>query len=728
MLKKNVTQNLPDISGIDYRDLEILEENDEREYFDPTVDPFALIKTQKTLDEILNYTVDEQISFENNLLDDCGFKIESILNSNRDHLVIGPMGSGKTYAFIKTALDNRTKVIFLVPLRVNDQQLSKEHSLKSLKDLKNVKKIKKTLASETLMICVYDSLPKIYDALIELDDLHNWIVIVDEVHNFISQADFRYMALRKMRNMLPGFKNRIYLTGTAEGLIPCLRTYSKELYVNYFYKNNPVVSNGKLTLFPTSDTATKFLLHHLVKNQVEGLTVIAIDSITIVKSVANKIKRFLGTNKVQALSSKEKKGKTYAEIINNQSIKKDIKYLVTTSVISDGCNIKNKNISAIYSVNWKDLNKLRQLHSRFREADDTVKYYDVFKFKESTIKGPLVDIDESFRKRKEHLENLAHNLSDGLLRKSSKDYEHHHSGNYFYYVNNIVLLDQFLVQYLILKGLFYQLNNPDERLKYYSCYSNFSEEDISIESVTLNTDEDKIINAIIDTDIKKRFISTLYKYADNLPDIIKKINDKRRKIDVKPGTKTKSTAQVKIENLIGDPLALELLNEFISLYNIIQNPAICIRLISYDKKLLKAVKEWIRMMSIYYEIKLTNKKKFGNNDQLVANTISHINRSISSDNELNPKELSKKLKITEYKLKKYISSIFNFIEKPKIKRNKRLINFSERSLNDLLPENKLFLNYENPIDTPGNDMIFNSQKSLIRKLALVKSKSRNVKK
>ncbi|MGE5457334.1 MAG: hypothetical protein ACM3RX_03175, partial [Methanococcaceae archaeon] len=71
---------------------------------------------------------------------------------------------------------------------------------------------------------------------------------------------------------------------------------------------------------------------------------------------------------IQILHSQEKESETYSSIVKSEKIPEGVKYILTTSVISDGVNIGNGNIDAVYMIESENLIQLRQFVARFRKG------------------------------------------------------------------------------------------------------------------------------------------------------------------------------------------------------------------------------------------------------------------------------------------------------------------------------------------------------------------------
>jgi len=492
--------------------------------------PYRIIQTQKSVNELLSIDYDSTTYYSDHLWDDCEKKITEIFLEESDSLVRAPMGSGKSTAFINASKFNVSKVIFVVPLKINDQQLSDRLKLISRRDLPD-DQLTEILKNEHFIICVYESLSKIYAILRKLNDVGSWTVIFDEVHNFISQARMRQKVFRLIRRLLPEFKKTIFLTGTPEGVLNCLKTYSTKLVTHSFIKKVEDNLSGDLTLIPTSNNSFDILAQHLVNNPVNGLTIIAIEDKGLLIKLKDILTNVFSNSPTEIIHSDVKEGQVYSDLVETGLIGSHIKYLLTTSVISDGCDIDNENIEAFYSLGWNDLNKLRQMHSRFRKANGKIKYYDIFKEIADLNSGILTDIDLTFHEWSQSLQDNLPFFDRAINRIPLKDLHSHPTHRFYYQDIDNLQVDQFLIQYEIMSDFFQELRIMNNRRNFYSAFSKFKDDKLIIEKIDFNSKTNQFINDCFRFKRKQKLLVTLFNNCENASELLRKTSDDRFKTE-----------------------------------------------------------------------------------------------------------------------------------------------------------------------------------------------------
>lgn len=610
------------------------------------------------------------------------------------------MGSGKSTAFIKAADRNLSKVIFVVPLRINDQQLSKRNNLRSRSDELDDVELTKILANERFIICVYESLSKIYSLLRKLNDVASWVVVFDEVHNFVSQARMRGMVFRLIRQILPQFKKTIYLSGTPEGVFHCLNTYSKNLVSHRFINNNGAKDSGHLTLIPTLTESFDILTQHLVNNPTDGLTVIAIENKRLLLELKEILTSVFENSPTEIINAEEKEGTLFYDLVVTGLVSNHLKYLLTTSVISDGCDIDNENIDAFYSLDWNDLNKLRQMHSRFRKTNGKTKYYDIFQEKSDIDPGVVIHIHDTFNLWCQSLENNLSFMNMPINRSSVKDFQSLPNQPFYYQSYNKIYIDRFLVQYRIMAHFFKDLRDPETRKSFYSNFSIFKKDNLSIEKINFNSKTSKYINECVLLKRKKNLLVELFNNSDSAVELLRKTSDDRFK------TEKYSEVETSLFQLQQHKDIVKVIKYFNSLNIFIKNTQIVIALLSYEEKKINELVDWMEIMNIYYKIKNHNQRAFKRNEKQNADIIRIIVKNISSDNNININDTQKKSGISKFLIKKNLQKIF-IVKQLHGYSGRGIYNIeSEISLKNLLQRETLDLYGLANIEIPVNSELF----------------------
>ena len=325
--------------------------------------------------------------------------IEDILKTNGNKLIIAHMGTGKSTSIINVSAELKLKTIFVVPLIVNVDQFYEKY-----KDVTGVNRIRKQNANQlasvlnnnanNVIICTYDRLEKVSKHLENVGQINKWTLVMDEAHNFVSQSNYRHIALRKLRLYGGKYAKIVLLSGTPEVLFTPLLTTEINPTIYEFKKNTNTQNKGFFkTLYSDKVDSLSILLDHLLSSESRsktGLRIIVQENITKLEE----IKASLITNKlaredeIYLLNARAKDSESWDEIVSNSRLNNNVKYFLSTSVISDGCNLENTNVVEFFSIDWYDLTKLRQMQSRLREAPDNLIYYDILSLKEKRNQVP----------------------------------------------------------------------------------------------------------------------------------------------------------------------------------------------------------------------------------------------------------------------------------------------------------------------------------------------------
>ena len=138
----------------------------------------------------------------------------------------------------------------------------------------------------------------------------------------------------------------------------------------------------KLNLIRYESNGFRKMFNFLCEKRFANKVIILIDSRKYLAILELLILEYLvdgDTDRVITLNSNEKQSKTFQEIANSDNIPEYVKYILTTRVISDGVNIKNKDIDAVVFLDCRDFALKRQFISRCRNGIN-VGVYDFLSF------------------------------------------------------------------------------------------------------------------------------------------------------------------------------------------------------------------------------------------------------------------------------------------------------------------------------------------------------------
>ena len=297
--------------------------------------------------------------------DECTRQIENALLDNKCKNIIAPTGAGKNFAICNIAKRLGQRVILLVPYTMNVRQTVTEYGFDSPISIRDSIFNQEDPNSKYHIVSTYDSLGILMESGI---DPSKYILVIDEYHNFVIQSSFRNRAILNVEKSLPYFKKIITITGTPEGVI----------FNNYeSIKLSPVNQNEKtkVHIIKYKGELLDAVLAHIQISQHKGKIVIFRNDKTDLEYLNDVLRKCHRHSEI--LTSDEKDGIDYKAIANEQKIRSNVEILLTTSVISDGVNIHNEDIVAVYFLEVEDMTMYRQFYRRFRKGVSNV--YDFIK-------------------------------------------------------------------------------------------------------------------------------------------------------------------------------------------------------------------------------------------------------------------------------------------------------------------------------------------------------------
>jgi superfamily II DNA or RNA helicase/uncharacterized protein YnzC (UPF0291/DUF896 family) len=325
-------------------------------------------------------------------------EIERILLDEYNYNLIAATGAGKNHALINKAKELNLLTILLSPYESTVVQISKKYKVPAIWGEVTMEEAKIALESNHTVVATYDSFVKLKYLLGETG-LSNYTLIVDEYHNFITQLSFRSKAITEVVRHLSYFRKVITITGTPEGIIA--NDYRTVIFKRE--KEPELIKNYKIIEY--QDHGVEKLTEHALNNRGDGITVIFKNNIDTLHEIKNALVRHgLKEDEIGVLSSKNKDDDAFTEITVHEAISSKIRYLLTTSVISDGVNILNDNISSVYLLDLSDMIQLRQFMARFRRGVQNV--YDFIK-NGSGNSMEWLDVEPEIRKRVKYYEKFA---------------------------------------------------------------------------------------------------------------------------------------------------------------------------------------------------------------------------------------------------------------------------------------------------------------------------------
>jgi len=295
-----------------------------------------------------------------------------ILAAHKTIALESPTGSGKTTFLIKYARRTRQPLVIAMPTINLAQQIARQHKGFALTGDFNHAKVQ--AANEAnLIVCTYDTLHQVPHLFLR-------ILVIDEAHNFVNQygqvyrgyKPFRAATLRKCAALLPEAKKTILLSGTMSPLL--CQTLGAQL-VTVSRSQNPNVRVFDIEADgSTNEALARSLITSLseidwAQNKLQVAFWNNTDQLTAVKNLIVQL-GYLREDQIAVISrSHYNRGEAddLNDIISRQKIKPCIKLLLCTCLISEGVNIKNRNVGRIFTVGLRDEDTFRQFIARFRK-------------------------------------------------------------------------------------------------------------------------------------------------------------------------------------------------------------------------------------------------------------------------------------------------------------------------------------------------------------------------
>jgi len=299
-------------------------------------------------------------------------QIAAIIKANNTIALDAPTSSGKTTFLIKYARQTKQRIVIAMPTINLAQQIARQHKGYALTGDYHPGKVQAANEAD-LIVCTYDTLHQVPHLFLR-------ILVIDEAHNFVNQygqvyrgyQPFRAETLRKCATLIPEAKKTILLSGTMPPLL--CRTLNATL-VSVSRAKNP---NVRIFDIEADGSTAEALSRSLITSLSEidwaigKLHVVFwnnTDQLTAIKDLIVKL-GYLQEDQVATISrSHYNRGEADSldDIISKQKIKPGIKLLLCTCLISEGVNIKNRNVGRIFTVGLRCVDTFRQFIARFRK-------------------------------------------------------------------------------------------------------------------------------------------------------------------------------------------------------------------------------------------------------------------------------------------------------------------------------------------------------------------------
>lgn len=457
--------------------------------------------SKETFGLVGNYITNKEHTCENS------DRIRQLLtDDNKYNLIVAPTGSGKTSNLIGIAKEMGLEYVSVSPLIALAEQTAQNIEIPGISK-EEANRLGMTLSEyiedySSQCAAVFDKLKNIIDN----SEVESKILIIDEAHHLVTSSGFRSKSLRFLEESLPKFRKVIFLTGTPE-----------VLYLHPLIKGAKILKFGDIVsspaakynykIIPYQNAGMRKMLRHMMDNETSEKRIVFINNLNrllLVKEFL--IEAGVPAEHIFVAHSGTKKNAYFRYLIEHEMIHPDIRYFLTTSVISDGVNIKNDDIDSFYLFDTIDLTLLRQIIKRPRRQ---VGY--IYDFVCGTHQGAILDINDCHEKRRLSIESI---LQFAKLTKRNNPYVLDYlmtdckmPGLYFNNWNEPVLYESEIIRMVFEEFHDSASNDPTVRRELLMDLEGWSEENIVIDRNELIVNEpithlQKKINEDIMEDMK----------------------------------------------------------------------------------------------------------------------------------------------------------------------------------------------------------------------------------
>lgn len=308
---------------------------------------------------------------------------KDLLKSERNILVKSPTGSGKTHSFINAAKElaqellssgqNRFFILSVPTIAITDQVASDNDVLAVRGETPDLYKRLKQYVDDgkRVLVCTYDMSEILIQLLSSIKPFASYALIIDEVHQLVHNYGFRRQAIESLYSLHSRVKSFIGLSGTPDDVLR--DPFDREVHVQTKYEAAPCQVWGALTYEKRDEEEP--LLFQLLKQKAEAgkRLLVFIQSKSIIKRLQMQLRKD-GVKVASVTSDGKLTNPTYKTLVEESRFPNDIQVILSTSVLSDGINLRNENakydciLVASNNSPMFNVDQARQCANRFRNV------------------------------------------------------------------------------------------------------------------------------------------------------------------------------------------------------------------------------------------------------------------------------------------------------------------------------------------------------------------------
>lgn len=307
--------------------------------------------------------------------------IEDLKNIYSDlsynNIIIAPLGTKKTLNTIAALKELKHKFIYLVPtnplmIQVSDNQ---DFKLPKIYGDTNCDEIIQGLDKNPGIITSFTGFEKINNCL---NNKWDYVLVFDEIHTLVWHSNFRDI-IRKVARNIWDYKKIIGLTGTPFGSITECESYK---FYRFEFKHRPPQKFNYQIIphkLPDKERKIKFIdyILHYTKD-VRGKVIIFYNNKEELGNIRTALIKYNNKkeNEIIILQSDKENGNNRNEKKFPSRFDKDIKIILTTSIIASGVNLLDKDYDSILIFDISNFFEVFQLIGRPRENKTIINVLD----------------------------------------------------------------------------------------------------------------------------------------------------------------------------------------------------------------------------------------------------------------------------------------------------------------------------------------------------------------